>query len=207
MRRVKCTLYVYCHGLSKASAPLRVSYNKLNPSHRGRGRGRGRPGCGVEGWRRPQTSGLSPGHQAGHRPPCTAHQSPWTFGLMLFRRLDCERRKTQFSVDSAGAYRWAGEQDGQAWVGGRLAPAPQAQGLAPLSPSPRRTPSLGYLLVVRWRWQLEPRVLSGSSLARPSKPFPSIAQQELTGCHVATLTFLDQSQAWVMNLHPAGTLE
>lgn len=89
---------------------------------------------------------------------------------------------------------------------GRLAPAPQAQGLAPLSPSPRRTPSLGYLLVVRWRWQLEPRVLSGSSLARPSKPFPSIAQQELTGCHVATLTFLDQSQAWVMNLHPAGTL-
>lgn len=138
MRRVKCTLYVYCHGLSKASAPLRVSYNKLNPSHCGRGRGRGRPGCGVEGWRRPQTSGLSPGHQAGHRPPCTAHQSPWTFGLVLFRRLDCERRKTQFSVDSAGAYRWAGEQDSQAWVGGAACSSSSGPGpgsTLPLAPS------------------------------------------------------------------------
>lgn len=47
-------LYAHCHRLSKAPAPLRVSYNKLSPSRRGRGRGRQRPGCGAV--RRPSSA-------------------------------------------------------------------------------------------------------------------------------------------------------
>lgn len=57
-------LYVHCHRLCPAPAPLRVSYNKLSPSPCGRGRGRGRPGCRAEGRRLPQ-------EQAGPRPPGT----------------------------------------------------------------------------------------------------------------------------------------
>lgn len=61
-------LYVYCQKLSKAPAPLRVSYNKLNPSHPGRGRGRGpaRLLCGAEGprSRSPGLNGLGQDRQA-----------------------------------------------------------------------------------------------------------------------------------------------
>lgn len=47
---------------------------------------------------------------------------------------------------------------------------------------------------------------SGSSLAGPSKPSPSIPQQALVGYDGATLTIPEQSQAWVVNPYPAGTL-
>lgn len=68
-------LYVYCCRLLKAPALLRVSDNKLNPSHRGRDRGRGRPGCGVDGGPALATEEQpGPGHRA--QAPTAGHSSP-----------------------------------------------------------------------------------------------------------------------------------
>lgn len=81
-------LYAYCHKLSKAPAPLRVSYNKLNPSHCGRGRGRGpaRLLCGAEGPRScsPGLNGLGQGRQAQGTNPSGPLASGY-FGVLLAR--------------------------------------------------------------------------------------------------------------------------
>lgn len=135
-------LYVHCHGLCQAPAPLRVSYHKLNPSHRGPGRGRGRPGGGAEGQRRPQASRLGPGHQAWHQPPGIAHQPPWTSGLGLLRSRILE--KTQLTVDSATRTGWrtGGPGGSSGWLGAPRAPGPGSTlSLSPADPTPRPPPT------------------------------------------------------------------
>lgn len=141
-------LYAYCHRLSKAPAPLRVSCNKLNPSHGSTVGGGSLVAVPCGGLRLPPRSRLGRGHQARHQPPCMAHHSPQTFNpTLLFGSLVWEKQKTQLRVDVAKMY-WL--VNSKSWGGavawsGLLGP----QGLAlPLSlssvGSTRRPPPGGY---------------------------------------------------------------